>query len=917
MEVTIKILELDLKSHCNNGCCNLHCTVQTASDKFVESSLLELDNTNQLAAGNQWPTFTYTFNKQYMQMSVTFLTTTVTTDGSQEEMGKGFSPLVLSSKKSELSIRETILVSKVTDFPLFVNTGKIIYKVSFKLNPLSNSEEGPAQTGSKYWLGLSNSRQNLPLLNNLELVHTFSEVEETEVFLKMREEEQKMSSANNGLLMPNTDQTVTVIFHTFASSWNTDTFNPVACLVKGEETTSIGTSCADWYWNELETMGELTEGNIMKVVNFKIQSPLYRSTRLYLFKDDISGPVFHAIEPLQSLAPFCFHHRGWLQNISQATVPSDSFIHSSIHILSSIHLLPSKADYEDYEGFELLFTDLSFDETIADPNNGIVLGAEITRISNATKQNLDEKTSQTGFTPSFLEGRGHEHNRGDNFKMSLYNPLGSSTSNNWKAYFFCPENEAIVKEEMEDGVTLALIIHVCIIDRSSSLPWWFSCHHYQAQLPISAFLYNVLLMDTINGIKWSPSWERSGNIRQCSVDIALRWKPKELPFLSHSDNDKVNSFHDFNTLLHNASSLNIFNYNGGDIYEEFNNFSQHSLFDFENHQMSSSTIMENQRPSMMHTLAAPSRVTFDMPETDSGRQQSGHFNERGYKAALETLSEEVLRLKYKNEQLEQEKVNLNDEIKQLKMQTNDTAVLVSPLNMRELDNLVKPDLIHKVILLERELESEKTEKNAYRQRVQSIQNELIQKNDNIAEFDRLQDNHGEQQQVIIQLKRKVEKYRKCFKTAIQQEKMLTKLEELIIQLPQDQHGRIVRHDRNEEIQYDPRHSDEGGQENGLLPIIMDPFMRHNIHCRDNNIIHDTQVQQAFGTMNSEIVRLRHENNQLHSHLASIIKAFKGQTRKQEQRQILLEDEAQQTTTDDDGQSIESERSTALEQLQSF
>ena len=902
MEVTIKTTDLELKSATNNGYCNLHCTVQTASDKFVESSLLKLDVNNQLSAGREWPTFTYQFQKQYMQMSVTFLVSTVTPEDNQEEIGKGFSPLVLSSNKSESSIKETILKSRVGNIPLFINIGKIIYKVSFKMNRSSSGGEGP-QTGSKYWLGLSTSRQNLPLLNDLTLVHAFSEVEETQVFLKMREEEQKMAATFNCPLMPNSDNTVTAIFHTFASSWNTNNFNPVACLVKGEEIISSSPS-ANWFWNELETPGELKEGNIMKVVNLKIQSPLYQSISLYLFKDDISGPVFHATEPLQSLAPFCYHHRGWLQNISQPTVPSDSFIHNSIHVLSSIHLLPSKEEYEQYEGFELLVTDLTFDETTVD--NIIVLGAQITRVANTTRRNLmDEQISEKGFTPSFLKGRGNEHTGADNFKMSLYNPSTTST-NNWKAYFFHPENESIVKEEIEDGEILVLGIHICIIDQSSSLPWWYGCHHYRAQLPIDAVLYNILIMDDINGIKWSQSWERSGDIQQCSVEIALRWKPKEYRFLSPSDHNAVNLFHDLSLLLHNPASQNVFNYHG-DIHEEFKSFSQQSLFNFETHRPSSIMTAETQRPTMV--LSAPSKVTFDMPETDSVRQQVGYFNESSYNEALQTLSEDVLRLKYKNEQLEQEKVLLADEINQLKTRMDNSVV--SPLNMAELDNLVKPDLVHKIVLLEKELEAEK---KSYRQKVQALQNELIQKNDTEAKFDRT---YHEQEQVIVLMKRKVEKYRKCFKMAIQQEEILTKLEELILQLPRDHQGRLIKQDNQRDggTQHEQKRTDENGQEKGILSTVMDPLMEQ-MRLHDNGVIHDTQIHHAaLRTMDNEIVRLRQENNQLHSHLTSIIKAFESQTRKQNDRKMIIENEGE--TTAADGVSEEQSEQTTQEQLLSF
>ncbi len=826
MDVTVKILNLDFVSPDHHNNCNLHCTLQTASDKFTKSSLLSLAN-QTAPADTQWPTFTYRFQKQYLQMSVSFRATLVVlaeNSADQEEIGTGFSPLLINPKTAK-SFKETVLNRKLCDIPLFVNIGKVIYEISHSLDPLPEGERGP-EKGSKYWIGLATTRQNLPLLKDLELVNTFSEVEETEVYLKMKEEEQSLSSASNGPLTPGNFETLTVIFHIFASSWNTDKFQPVTCLVKGDRQQVAGATeslaSAEWFWNEIEEPGSLIAGNILKVVNLKMQSPSYQTTSLYLFEEDIGGPIFHANEPLLGLIPFRFHHRGWLQNIPQPTVPSDPLIHNSIHVLTSIHITPSQTDYELYEGFEIAIKDITFgDDHTSTLDKAIILGAQIVRSSN-----LDQypALSKKGFTPSFLETSENKKTGGDNFKLSFHSPA-ITLPNQLKDYFFFPENEGIIREDIEDNHFPVLVLHICIIDQASSVPWWYDCHHYQCPLSIDSSVYNILMGDDEGGVRWGHSWQKvSEEIQKCFLEIVLKWKDKDCLFMSQSSYEDMTSLPNLDELV----SL------------------EHRDQDY-------------QEPLSGHPTQ--SRVTFNFvetPPTPVHQRQEPVIGEEVYLKTIQRLEKDVVKLNSENERLHYEKAYLSNEIDQLKSSrfVPVEASLDSPQETR-------------IMALERELKTERSEVKTYRQKVQSLQNQLIHKNDSQA-------THCDQEQAILRLKRKVEKYRKCYDTAVQQESILVQLEMLITsllnQLPNESTNDTSKSESKKNTkQRDPADNEED-------EIISQPLVPTLYTDPSVAIIAETHIQQNLKTMDSEIVRLRRENELLHSHLSSMIQTIQSRAR---------------------------------------
>ena len=818
MDVIVKILNLDFVSpnHHNNRC-NLHCTLQTASDKFTKSSLLSL--ADQRPADTQWPTFTYRFQKQYLQMSVSFRATLVVSaenSADQQEIGTGFSPLVINPKIAK-TFKETVLNRKICDIPLFVNIGKVIYEISHSLDPLPEGERGP-EKGSKYWLGLATTRQNLPLLKDLELVNTFSEVEETEVYLKMKEEEQSLSSASNGPLIPGNFETLTVIFHIFASSWNTDKFQPVTCLVKGDRQQAArvneSLASAEWFWNEIEEPGSLNAGNILKAVNLKIQSPSHQMTSLYLFEEDIAGPIFHANEPLQGLVPFRFYHRGWLQNIPQPTVPSDLLIHNSIHVLTSIHITPSQTDYELYEGFEIPIKDITLgDDHSSTSNKTIILGAQIVRSSN-----LDQypALSKKGFTPSFLETSENKKTGSDNFKLSFRSPA-ITLPDQLKDYFFFPENEGIIREDIEDNDFPVLVLHICVIDQASSVPWWYDCHHYQCPLSIDSSVFNILMGDDEGGVRWDHSWQEvsSGEIQKCSLEIVLKWKDKDSPFVSQSSYEDMASLPNLNELV----SL------------------EHIDQDY-------------QGPLSGHPTQ--SRVTFNFietPPTPVYQRQEPVIGEEAYLKTIQRLEKNVVKLNSENERLHYEKAHLSNEIDRLK---------IVPIEERDSFDSSQEA---RIVALERELKIERLEVNAYRLKVQSLQNQLIHKNDSQA-------SHCDQKQAVLRLKGKVEKYRKCYDTAVQQESILVQLEMLITtllnQLPNESTNDTSKNESTTNTkQQDPVDNEED-------EIINQPFVPTLYTDSSIAVIAETHIQQNLKTMDSEIIRLRRENELLHSHLSSMI-----------------------------------------------
>ena len=839
MEIILQVLNLELahQSTRQQARYNLHCEMETNAGTFIESSVLDLgpDGKPVGARDTEWPKFTFEYRIQSLQAALSFVLTSLNDPSNQIQLGQAFCALIFRQNMPKVE-KMAILTTKIGDLPLYVHIGKIVYEVYFRPHSgtgTTDHEDDPTLR----WMDLRSAVQNLPLLN--QITNNFPDMEETEMFLLLKEEECRHQAP----LLPGQDRIVTVLFHTFATHQiDCHKFHPVACVSKDN---SLVASRVTWYWSE-ENKQNLKHESIFKRINLKV-SQFDQRIDLYLFKNDISGPVFNAQESITQLVPFCFHHRGWLHNFDIPTNPSDPLLQSTSHLISSIHLLPSKADYDLHEGIELCTTALYLNT-----DRPVLLAAQIV-------DNINDKTpnyTSKGFVPPFVRrGKlgGNEKMGAENFKLALVEPSTEDyLSSCCKAYYFFADISNI-RVEMENSNSLSLVVHSFITDPTTTLPWWVSCHHRWATLCIDKNVIDILESErAMNGVRWSICWQDDGDTPECFVEFILKYKRKSQPFLLQMEQEDIDALPFLDTLLNPPE-------------ESIQNIQQ-----------------EIHHP---HILAEPSTNHPTTEEVDYPSQ----ISDAVYREAVTKLGEDVMRLRQEKENLERENNFLQGQVTQLV--SFQESFQIDPTTKRDLEAMLKPDLVHKILALHRDLELERQEKNSYRQKVYVLQNELIQSNDTEREFIALQEAHKEQQVFVQELQRKVEKYRKCYETSLQQENIIAQFESLFSQLPKEivaeQH--TSNHDikNREEIstlnpyqeEEEMHHSLEeqlwmatqriGELENVLTQTQASQIQNSLVAVLEQSAAREHQLQQSLQNTNIELAKLREENRKLYSKIASV------------------------------------------------
>ena len=155
---------------------------------------------------------------------------------------------------------------------------------------------------------------------------------------------------------------------------------------------------------------------------------------------------------------------------------------------------------------------------------------------------------------------------------------------------------------------------------------------------------------------------------------------------------------------------------------------------------------------------------------------------KGCREAMQKMGEDILHLR-------KAKDELNKELSMYKRLAMPESQHEGPsLSLQVLSGMTKPDLVLKMAELQSLCTSLNQQLSAYKERVVQLQNELIVQNDEELGRLQLQEAHKQQQQLLMDLQRKVERYRKCAETCKMQEEVIARLESLVCQEVGRSHG---------------------------------------------------------------------------------------------------------------------------------
>lgn len=108
---------------------------------------------------------------------------------------------------------------------------------------------------------------------------------------------------------------------------------------------------------------------------------------------------------------------------------------------------------------------------------------------------------------------------------------------------------------------------------------------------------------------------------------------------------------------------------------------------------------------------------------------------------------------------------------------NDSTKLL--LDSQELDGLSKPELAARYVALKQKLTNQTVEMRDYKQRVQSLQNDLIKKNDQEKDLLRMSEAHVSQNETLHRLQDRALKVKRLEAACRKQEKVIEKMERLM------------------------------------------------------------------------------------------------------------------------------------------
>lgn len=459
--------------------------------------------------------------------------------------------------------------------------------------------------------------------------------------------------------------------------------------------------------------------------------------------DKTSGKVlFSSFHHISSLTPFkhitwCYD-RKWMPG-DKSLCPSQIPTGQEPRVIISLVYIPAISEFNNYEGLEFYVHNMNVNSTMQ--QRDVILCTQL--VSNDSKARVQ---GAGGHDPPF-ERRANKKGIQSEQTESFYNYSMAVVRFNAEkeqhstdpAYFFFPTDPYFVANK--SGVTLA--IHVYAADVPESQPWWQTSLIASARLTITQMHLKKLFerQKSRNGVYWELSdsdiMQSSASPVTTKICGVIRWKLKEMEFLSsrQSQCENLPKYRDL-------------------------------LLEFE----------EPNSQAYTPTLPPAGMLTSILSKHVASQKAPSEEECAAYRDALAKMGQDILKLRQENAMLRDENLELQAHVNQIK-----TVIGIASADQTELRSLSREILIQRILKLQESLAAESKIRRTYQDKVSELQNTVIRKNDFEMQYIELQDAHTAQQELIGQLRAKIEKYQKCSETCKQQEKVITQLELLLAQ----------------------------------------------------------------------------------------------------------------------------------------
>lgn len=493
---------------------HLHCTVEVHDGQQHESSTLDIGSDGRLNSENA-PKFTFTFKDFSREFVVIF------------HLGDGECCVPVRLQTRRLAARK--LGTFTTRAVEGLAVGKYLGRVSFDIS-VENKGLEVAPSAVHHWYNFESISTYMPFLSHTEEPHEEEEAIDESIItddlvapsLMSRE----LDRTSHDPPFPNDNtSTITAIFHSIAKvgGASEDSYNPVACLQPFSHTNTL--PAANWSSTVSDEMGNPQTATILKSVNLTVPSSQYETVGLHLFRFKDGNPMLSAYEGLSNMLPLHFYHRAWISNFSKPTNPSDPLLSECTHVVTSVHLLPTAAEYQEYHGLEVAVMKVGLEDE--ESHRKVMIVVQL--LNHAVSDKHDGKNR---YVPPFLaknKDAGSEY-----CKLALIKPQDPGTTT---AYFFFSD-QGLFEYEPHSNLPY-LKVDFCVVNSHSAEPWWEACSYNSEHLTIDAATFEALTSERAQqGIRHSIEWT-SADAPERSLHLLLRWKTKDMPFLKPLSADQL------------------------------------------------------------------------------------------------------------------------------------------------------------------------------------------------------------------------------------------------------------------------------------------------------------------------------------------------------------------------------------------
>lgn len=537
------------------------------------------------------------------------------------------------------------------------------------------------------------------------------------------------ASACRRTTMPGDKPVINVIFHCAVSAQEEQLkdLHPIACL---------GTSTdirEDAFFKDNSSQ-EVRVASILRPVSLQCSTGNDDSNKevleVHLSGGSPGKALFSAAHTVETFYPFKHYNWEynwrWLPGTQTSTLDNFQSNSKESKVILSVVYVPKVSDFSEYEGLEVFIQQVDLEAFAKDRN---LIACVQLEENDEVVVSLGGRATATYDSPFKRSSGSHDTSSNSNFNIELMQfnnavleqaaTSSDTTGSMTPVYFFFAINPFFRSKSYSHTLKFTLYS----VDKSSPLVWW-----RDSKVASSS----ILLPQSLKAILPNP--ENRGGVR-CDLlkeDIAqpeevplikrmtvlLRWKLKEMQFLSPSVENVLNNLPKLQDLIYSQETS-------------------------------------------LHNV-----------QFDNIHQPQVYLDE--YKTAITKMGVDILKLRQENMQLSKENKRL--EWHMLEMEA---SIVVTAADQRNLQPLSKADLIHRIVELSEHLTNERQLRKRYQDKVRTLQNQLIEKNDVVSQHVRLQEAHEAQQKLVRELQSKVEKYRKCGETSRKQEAVINQLEALL------------------------------------------------------------------------------------------------------------------------------------------